>query len=43
MSLSYQNYYGQMLWIANNGHCRFVVSRSKAFDIFEASKARAAK
>ncbi len=43
MSLSYQNICGQMLWIACNGHCRFVVSRHKAFEIFEAIKARAAK
>lgn len=43
MSLSYQNYYGHMLWIANNGNCRYVVSRRKAKQILQTMKARAAK
>ncbi|CAK2389042.1 conserved hypothetical protein [Vibrio crassostreae] len=40
MSLSYQNYHGQMLWIANNGNCRYVVSRNKAKQILQTMKAR---
>ncbi len=43
MSLSYQNYCGQMIWVANNGHCRFVVSRNKANQILKKMKARAAR
>ncbi|PTO77585.1 hypothetical protein CWN84_10325 [Vibrio splendidus] len=41
MSLSYQNYHGQMLWVANNGNCRYVVSRNKAKQILQTMKARA--
>ncbi|MEZ8456611.1 hypothetical protein AB9R81_15485 [Vibrio cyclitrophicus] len=40
MSLSYQNYHGQMLWVANNGNCRYVVSRNKAKQILQTMKAR---
>nr|PMI77410.1 hypothetical protein BCU37_21600 [Vibrio splendidus]PMK55044.1 hypothetical protein BCT96_21900 [Vibrio splendidus] len=43
MSLSYQNYHGQMLWVANNGNCRYVVSRNKAKQILQTMKARAVK
>ncbi|MDK9757655.1 hypothetical protein KIV40_20215 [Vibrio sp. D173a] len=40
MSLSYQNYHGQMLWVANNGSCRYVVSRNQAKQILQIMKAR---
>ncbi|WP_276327444.1 hypothetical protein [Vibrio lentus] len=43
MSLSYQNYHGQMLWVANNGNCRYVVSRNKAKQILKTMQARAVK
>ncbi|WP_284144014.1 hypothetical protein [Vibrio alginolyticus] len=39
MSLSLQNYHGFYIWVANNGVCRFVVSRTKAIEIFESMKA----
>lgn len=41
MSLSLQNYHGCYIWVANNGVCRFVVSRTKAMEIYELMKAEA--
>ncbi|AIW21336.1 hypothetical protein F0267_22225 [Vibrio coralliilyticus] len=41
MSLSLQNYHGCLVWVANNGSCRFIVSRTKAAELLTVMKEKA--